>query len=377
MSGVVDISVLIPCLNEEATIASCIHQAAKAARKITKNYEIIIIDNASTDNTAKIAKAAGAKVVKEPNRGYGNAYKAGIRAAKGEYLFMGDGDGTYDFSLLPKYYFYAKKGFDFVIGNRFGGKMAKNAMPKLHRYFGNPFLSLMLRVLFNSPVKDSHCGMRLISKKSADDLELQAPGMEFASEMVIKASKQRLRIKQFTIPYYSRQAPSKLQSFRDGWRHVRFMLLFSPGAVFFIPGFFLFFLGIIILGTLASGPAQFGTLTLHTHPMFIGSLATIIGFQIIITGYFAKTFATQYFKEKNNLIDYIQKQLTLEKGLIFGGLLVIGGFVAGIIIFLKWLNGGLFALDEVRFGIIISTIIVVGIQIMFNAFYFISLQMSK
>ncbi|MFP4118544.1 MAG: glycosyltransferase family 2 protein [Candidatus Woesearchaeota archaeon] len=371
-----DVSILIPCLDEEQTIARCVKQASESAKELDANYEVIVIDNNSTDGSARKAREAGARVVFEEKKGYGNAYKKGIREAKGRFVFMGDGDGTYDFKELKRFYKHLEQEkLDMVIGNRFKYELEKGVMPGLHKHIGNPLLSGLTRMLFKSKVRDVHCGMRLIRREELERMELASPGMEFATEMVIKAAKRKLNIGELPIRYKARETPSKLDSFNDGWRHLRFMLLFSPTTIFLLPGMIIFLIGILLIGLLATGPVQIGTLTLHTHPLFIGSLFTITGFQMLITGYFAKVFAANKYHDNGAFIEWLQKRLTLEKGLLTGGALVLTPIIIGITIVVEWMNSGFGGIEKLRAGIILLTLLILGVQIVFNSFYYISVQL--
>ena len=222
----VELSVVMPCLNEEATIAACIQKAWTALEKMGVTGEIIVADNGSTDHSVAIAQSLGARVVHQFCRGYGAAYQAGIAAARGKSIVIGDSDDTYDFSEIDRFLQPLGKGYHFVIGSRFRGEIRPGAMPWLHRYIGNPFLTGMLNLLFKAGVSDAHCGMRAFTREAYDTMQLQTTGMEFASEMVVKAAKTGLRIAEVPITYYPRKGESKLHSFRDGWRHLRFMLGF-------------------------------------------------------------------------------------------------------------------------------------------------------
>ncbi|MGM5481757.1 MAG: glycosyltransferase family 2 protein [Nanobdellota archaeon] len=372
-----NISILIPCLNEQQTIARCIREAKEAAKRLQERFEIIVIDNNSTDKSASEAKKAGAKVVLEERKGYGNAYRRGIAEAKGKYIFMADGDGTYEFSELVRFYKYLeKKNKDMVIGDRFKRKLEKGVMPKLHKHLGNPLLSGMTRILFKSKIHDVHCGMRLVKKEKLEKMRLASPGMELATEMVIKAAKHNLRVGELPIHYKARETPSKLDSFNDGWRHLRFMLLFSPTTVILLPGIFITLLGTILLAALATGPFTIGTLTLHTHPLLIGSLLTITGIQMLITGYFAKVFAANKYHDNGGLIEWLQRELTLERGLLAGGALTITPILIGLSIIISWARSGFGGVEQLRLGILLLTMCIIGIQVVFNSFYYISVQLA-
>ena len=258
----IEVSVVMPCLNEEETIGACIEKAQNTLNELGIQGEIVIADNGSTDTSVEIAERLGARVVHQPLQGYGAAYLAGIAAAAGQYIIMGDSDDTYDFTDLERFITPLRNGYDFVIGNRLKGKILRGAMPPLHRYIGNPVLTGILNLLFRSGISDAHCGMRSFTQEAYQQMELRTTGMEFASEMIIKAIKADLKIEEIPITYYPREGESKLNSFRDGWRHLRFMLMLSPTYLFLIPGILLFLLGLVGTFALLPGPLQIDS---HTY----------------------------------------------------------------------------------------------------------------
>jgi glycosyltransferase involved in cell wall biosynthesis len=370
----VDVSIIIPCLNEARTIGQCVFEAKQASRKLPIRFEILVVDNNSTDNSAELARKAGAKVIFEKRKGYGRAYKTGLQQAKGTYIFMADGDGTYDFSALPQFYYYAKeKNYDFVIGNRFSKKLPLTTMPALHQYVGNPVLSALLRLLFGSNVQDAHCGMRLLTKQAYERMQLTSNGMEFASEMVIKAAKYNLTTKQIPISYSARKAPSKLRSFRDGWRHLRFMLIFSPTATFIMPGLSLILLGLWLLVLFLGAPLRIGSASLSTHPALLGSLLIITGNQLLLSGYFLRVLAVNYFQEKDQFIKRLQHTITLDKAMLLGAIALIMGAAVLITILTTWLQTGFGELN-LTLSIIGFTCFMTGVQLILNSFYYISIQ---
>lgn len=376
-----EISIILPCLNEEQAIGSCLDQIKQVIEenklKAEINAEIIVVDNGSTDNSCKIAKEKKVKLIEEKERGYGAAYLRGFKEAKGIYIFMADSDGTYDFSEIPKFVSELRNGADFVIGNRFHGKIEKGAMPFSHQHIGNPILSAVLRLFFKTKIRDAHCGMRAITKSALEKLNLRTTGMEFASEMVIKAAKNKLKIKELSINYHKRKGSSKLNSFPDGWRHLRFMLLYSPLFLFFIPGIFLFLLGLISLLWMYSGALEILGIKLYYHPMFLSALLTIVGYQLIIFALFAKTYAITHLGEKNRIIERLQKKITIEKASIFGILLMLVGVIIYLTIFIKWLRTGFGALQEIKNSIVALTLIIFGIQTIFSSFMLSILGINK
>ena len=357
------ISVVLPCRNEEKTVGLCIDKIRQALEGY--NYEIIVSDS-SKDRSPIIAKEKGAIVVNHGKVGYGNAYLEGFKAVTGDIVVVGDADNTYDFLEVPKLLAQMEK-YDFVLGRR--TYLHKGSMPALHRYIGNPGLSLVLRMLFGAKVMDTHSGLRVIKADKLRQLELRTTGMEFASEMIIKAVKHKLRIKEVPIHYYKRAGASKLRSFRDGWKHLRFMMLYSPSSLFFVPGIILFLLGITGLIALSAGSITINNFELGVHTAVFSSLLTILGFQLIFLTLFAKIYLFTILKEKQPFIKKIVKHFTLEKGLLIGAIVFIIGIIIGGAVVLKWLQtdfGGFFQPGVV---ILASTIVIIGLQFIFNVFY--------
>jgi len=360
-------SIVLPCRNEQAAIAFCIKNIKQTMNKAgIKDYEIIVSDS-SSDNSPKIAKKLGARVIKHNKEGYGIAYLEGFKAAKGEYIFCADSDGSYDFKEIPLFLKHLDMGYDLVIGNRFKGRMEKNAMSCSHKYIGNPILSGILRLFFKTKIHDAHCGMRAITKTALEKLNLQTTGMEFASEMIIKAAKSNLKIKEIPINYYKRKGSSKLKPFADGWKHLRFMLLYSPLFLFFIPGIFLFLIGLISMLWLYVG-IEISRIKFFYHPMFLSSLLLIIGYQLIIFSFFAKTYTITHLQEENPIIEKLYKKITIEKASIFGISVVLLGIIIYLTIFFKWFKSGFGELYEIKNSIIALTLIIIGIQTIFSSF---------
>ena len=263
----VEVSVAMPCLNEEMTLGTCIEKVQQTLKALGIKGEIIVADNGSTDGSVEIAESLGAKVVHQPIRGYGAAYLAGIAAAQGKYIIIGDSDDTYDFTDLERFIEPLRNGYDLVMGSRFKGEILPGAMSWSHRYIGNPILSGILRWFFKTNISDSHCGMRGFTREAYERMALQTTGMEFASEMVVKAVQEDLKIHEVPITYYPREGESKLNSFRDAWRHLRFMLLLSPTYLFVLPGSLLFVLGLLVLLVMLPGPVQIGNHAYDIHVM--------------------------------------------------------------------------------------------------------------
>lgn len=369
-SDEVIVSIVMPCLNEETTIGVCIKKAFQALKKNKISGEILIADNGSNDNSVSIAQSLGAKVVHQPIRGYGAAYLAGIAAARGKYIVIGDSDDTYDFSELDKFVQPLREDYDLVMGSRFKGDIRSGAMPWLHRYIGNPVLTRILNVLFKVGVSDAHCGMRAFTSDAYEKMGLQTTGMEFASEMVIKAAKAGLKITEVPITYYPREGESKLNSFRDGWRHLRFMLIYSPTHLFLIPGFLLFLIGFIIALLLLPGPLKIAGRAYDVHVMTVASLLALLGFQVILLGLYARSYALRSGLEQNDkLIDWLYRHFSLEKGLLLGAASFALGFITDGWVAYKWINSGFGALNEVRAALFALLLMALGAQTMFSSFF--------
>jgi glycosyltransferase involved in cell wall biosynthesis len=332
--------------------------------------EIIVADNGSTDRSAEIAKNVGAIVVTEPKKGYGNAYHRGMAEAKGDFIIMADADDTYDFSEIDKFIKPLEEGYGLVMGNRFAGLMKKNAMGFLSK-IGNPILSGILRLFFKTKIRDSHCGMRSFTRNAYDKLNLQTTGMEYASEMVVKSTWQNFKIKEVAINYYPRAGESKLSPFRDGWRHLKFMLLYAPNWLFLGPGIFLFLLGLVLLIAMTFGELRIGRMILHLHPMFLGALLVLLGYQVFSFGLLTKLYAySQGLMPKSKLVNFYLKNFSLEKLILIGLIIFLVGLGLGIWVYVIWAQGGFGALSEVRKSLASMTLIVLGIQIIFTGFFY-------
>lgn len=366
-----EISIVMPCLNEERGIGVSVKKAKEAIKKNKLSAEIIVSDNGSTDNSVIIAKKLGARIVFQKRKGYGAAYLKGLSETKGKYIVMGDSDATYDFKDIPKFVKPLQNGFDVVMGSRFKGKILKGAMSWSHRYIGNPILSGMLRIMFGTSVSDSHCGMRSFTRKAYKKMDLKTTGMEFASEMVVKALYHKLKIAEVPITYHPRKGDSKLVGLKDAWRHLRFMLMYSPNYLFLLPGSILFITGFVSMLILLRGPIFLFNHGFDLHVLTLASLFTILGFQIIISGFYAKIFAfTQKLNTHSRLLELLFKYFNLEKGLLIGVLLVLIGIVINIAIFTFWANMGYGELEALRPEIFASTIIIIGFQMIFSSFLF-------
>jgi glycosyltransferase involved in cell wall biosynthesis len=304
--------------------------------------------------------------VHEPRRGYGSAYLAGFAAARGEFIVMGDADLTYDFNEIPRFLRELDDGADMVIGDRMRN-IHPGAMPWLHRYIGNPLLSGFLNLLFRTGVSDAHCGMRAVRRSALPRLALRTTGMEFASEMVIRAAKERLDIRQFDIEYHPRGGESKLSSFRDGWRHLRFLLVHSPNHLFILPGAVMAFLGALIALTVLASINVFGR-EWDLHAMIAGALLMIVGTQVVALGLCAHAYGTYFMNERDPWFDRMRARYRLEHGLVLGGLIALVGLVVAAIIVIEWVDRGFGSLGEQRLAILALTLVIVGIQIFFSSF---------
>ena len=384
------VSVVIPCLNEEQNIERCVGAArsalarmgladdsagsaagpraapAAAGERERRTAEVIVVDNGSEDSSARLAAAAGARVVHEPRRGYGRAYLAGFAAARGTYIVMADADLTYDFGEIPRFVALLEEGAELVMGDRMDD-IQPGAMPWLHRYIGNPILTGFLNLLFKTGVSDAHCGMRALRRDALPRLQLRASGMEFASEMVVRAAKEGLRIAELPITYHPRGGESKLSSFRDGWRHLRFLLVHSPTHLFIIPGLLLAALGALIVGVVGAGLELFGR-AWGIHALIGGSLLMIVGTQVLALGLCAHAYGTYFMGEHERWFDWARARLRLEHGLLLGGLFILAGLCLGGLILATWISHGFGSLADERLAVIAVALLIVGIQIFFSAF---------
>lgn len=366
-----ELSIVMPCLNEAETLETCIRKAKQYLKEYAVEGEIIIADNGSTDGSQKIAQQLGARVIPIAQRGYGSALRGGIEAARGEYIIMGDADDSYDFTQLTPFLVKLRQGYDLVMGNRFQGGIKPGAMPRLHRFLGNPVLTWVGRLLFASPCGDFHCGLRGFRTQSIQALALQTTGMEFASEMVVKATLHRLRITEVptTLSPDGRSRPPHLRSWRDGWRHLRFLLLYSPRWLFLYPGLLLMLLGFLTSIWLLPG-AQ-GIFDVHT--MLYAATAMIVGFQVTAFAVFSKVFAIREgLLPPDQRITRFAGLINLESGLRIGGLLLGVGVVGTIYALNIWsgrLYGELYPSTMMRIVIPSATALALSVQIIFSSFF--------
>jgi glycosyltransferase involved in cell wall biosynthesis len=378
-----DLSVVMPCLNERLTLATCVKKAQTTIERLGIRGEVIVADNGSTDGSQAIATELGARVVPVETRGYGSAVRAGIAAARGRLVVMGDSDDSYDFTQLGDFVAKLNEGYDLVMGNRFWGGVRPGAMPFLHRYVGNPGLSWLGRLFFNCPVGDFHCGLRAFRKEAIEVLDLRAEGMEFASEMVVKAALFRLRVAEIptVLSPDGRDRPPNLRTWRDGWRHLRFLLLYSPRWLFLYPGLVLMSLGIALSAWLLPQPRTIGSVTFDSNTLLFGAMAILIGFQSINFAVFSRIFATtEGLLPPDVQLNRLYRHITLEVGLIAGALLILTG--AGLWVFglSYWRSHHFGPLNpETTLRIVIPGFVslILGIQIALSSFFLSLLGMAR
>ena len=380
----VELSIVMPCLNEAATVGDCVKQAREALAKYAINGEVIVADNGSTDGSRDLAAAAGARVVPVPVRGYGSALLTGIASARGEFVVMGDADGSYDFMAIDVFLAKLREGYDLVMGNRFKGGVAEGAMPFLHRYLGNPVLSFLGRLFFSSEVGDFHSGLRGFRRSPILALDLRTTGMEFASEMVVKASVEGLRIAEVpvTLSPDKRNRPPHLRTWRDGWRHLRFLLLYSPRWLFLYPGASLMVVGAVVLLWLLPGERAIGSLRLDIHTLVYAAAAVMLGYQAVIFALFTKTFAiSEGLLPEDPRLTHLYRYVTLETGIVAGIVLVIAGFVLAATAIGIWQTQGFGPIVDVprslRVVILSSLAITLGVQTFFASFFLSVLGLSR
>jgi glycosyltransferase involved in cell wall biosynthesis len=362
----VKVSVVIPCLNEAASIERCVSRARESLEVLGCGGEVIVADNGSEDGSAELAKAAGALVVHEPRRGYGSAYLAGFAAATGEYIVMADADLTYDFRDIPRFVEELEHGAELVMGDRMKG-IQPGAMPWLHRYVGNPVLTGILNLFFRTGVRDAHCGMRAVRREALPRLDLRTTGMEFASEMVIRAGKARLEISEIPIHYHPREGDSKLASFRDGWRHLRFLLVHSPNWLFIVPGAVMAALGVLVALTVLLEIQVLGR-EWDLHALVAGALLMIVGTQVLALGLCAHAYGTYFMGEQDPWFDRMRARFRLEHGLLLGGAIMAAGLVMAAVIVGIWIDRGFGQLSEERLAVLAATLLIVGLQVFFSSF---------
>jgi len=381
VASAVEVSVVIPCLNEANSLAYCVDKAVKAFQAAGLCGEVVVADNGSTDGSIQIAEEHGARVIHVEERGYGAALRAGIADARGPFIVMGDADDSYDFTDVPRFVEKLRDGNDIVLGNRFRGEIKPGAMPPLHKYFGNPGLTALLNTLFHARIGDGYCGMRGFTRGLYDRLDLRSSGMEFALEMVIKSAQIGARIAEIPIilwPDKRGRAPH-LRSFRDGWRSLRFMLLYAPNWLFLLPGGALMLAGLFLACWLLRGPRQISShVTLDIHTMIFGVIFTLLGAQILSIGAFAKVFSyAERFDRRSVSLRRVLKRVTLEKGLLLGGALFLVGFAGCAWVSWQWAASGFGPLHEIRQVLFWSMWLFLGLQTIFAAFFLSMLGISR
>jgi glycosyltransferase involved in cell wall biosynthesis len=371
----IEVSIVMPCLDEEESIRQCIRMAQEGLERAGARGEIVIADNGSTDGSQAIARELGARVVDVPAKGYGAALMGGFEAAHGRYVIMGDADGSYDFGHIEGFLERLRAGDDLVMGNRFHGGIEAGAMPFLHRYLGNPVLSFVGRLLFPSAIGDFHCGLRGFRREILGTLDLQSPGMEFASEMVVKATLNELRISEVptTLSPDLRSRPPHLRTWRDGWRHLRFLLLFSPRWLFFYPGLALMAIGLVATIALLPGELRIFGLGFDVHTLVYASAMIVVGYQAMLFAVFARFYAmTSGFLPGKPWIADLNRRISLEAGSLVGLGLIVAGIAMSIVALFVWGDSGFADLDyreTLRLVIPASTLLILGVQTVLASFF--------
>jgi glycosyltransferase involved in cell wall biosynthesis len=374
----VELTIVMPCLNEAETLATCIRKAQTGLERAGVRGEVLIADNGSTDGSPGIAEKLGARVVHVKEKGYGSALRGGIEAARGKWIIMGDADDSYDFSDLNRFVEKFREGFELVMGCRLpsgGGTIAPGAMPWKNRWIGNPTLSFIGRVFFNCPARDFHCGLRGFTKAGYDKMELKTTGMEYASEMVIKATLKSLRIAEVPITLHpdGRSRPPHLKPWRDGWRHLRFMLMFSPRWLFVWPGLILLAVGLVLSVPLAVAPIQIGRVQFDTNTLLVSGMMMVVGFQILFFGLFTRVYCVaRGLLPENRRLTELLKLFSLERGIVAGLFVAALGLVFLAAAILKWKAAGFGHIsypESLRLVIPAVTCTTLGVQIIFSSFF--------
>lgn len=366
----IQVSVVIPCLDEEATVGVCVEKARKYFFEHGIVGEIIVVDNGSRDRSPQVAAAAGARVVAEPVRGYGAAYLRGFKESRGNFIVMADADDTYDLSRLEDFLKPLERGHDLVMGSRFKGKIHGGAMPWANRYIGNPVLTGLYRLFFRTRLSDIHCGMRSFTREACQKLRLRCLGMEFASEMILEASQKKLKIAEVPIEYYPRRGLSKLEPFKDAWRHLRFMLLFCPTWLYVVPGTVLAGAGFLCMIILLNGPVNFWGHAWDIHMLVLAAFLGIFGYQLVTIGFYAKMFAVQQaYLERDTALSWFAKYLRLETGIVVGVVFFLIGSVINLGIFVEWWTHAFGPLYRIRESIAGMTFMILGLQTIFSSFF--------
>jgi glycosyltransferase involved in cell wall biosynthesis len=366
------VSAVIPCLNEESTLGLCIEKALRSFAELGIEGEIVVADNGSTDRSVEIALQLGARVVHERRKGYGAALFRGIAESRGEIIVMADADDSYDWAAIAPLVRKIREGYDLVMGNRFKGGIKDGAMPGLHRYLGNPVLSLVARIAFRADIGDFHCGMRAFTRAAFERMQLRTTGMEFATEMVANASHQGLRIAEVPVILYpdKRNRPPHLRSFRDGWRHLRFILTYAPDYLFLVPGTLALLTGLGLELLLARGPVTIHGIFIGIHFLALGSLLTLVGFNVINLGVLAKTLMAQRYSGINSrTVRAVRQRFSLEAGLLSGGALCLIGTAIDTAIAVKWITEFGTPMDgTVHLAFVATTALILGLNLICSSF---------
>lgn len=379
----IELTILMPCLNEAETLEICIQKAQKFLNDYDVIGEVVIADNGSSDGSQTIAEKNGARVVNIEQKGYGSALIGGSESAKGKYIIMGDADDSYNFLNLMPFLEKLREGYELVMGNRFKGGIEKGAMPALHKYLGNPVLSFIGRIFYPSDIKDFHCGLRGYNREAIQGLHLQTTGMEYASEMVVKATLHQLKMIEVptTLSPDGRSRPPHLRSWRDGWRHLKFLMMYSPNWTFLYPGLILSIIGLIIMAAIGLGSSQFGAVIFGINTMMYGSTILLVGVNISLFSLFTKAYALSsgFIPNSTKTMEIFEK-FTVEKGVVVGSTLTSIGFIATIGAFIIWGNhafGRLQPESIMRITIPAATLIAIGIEIIFASFFLGILEIKK
>ncbi len=377
----IEVSVVIPCLNEANSLGFCIEKARKSFETSGIRGEVVVADNGSTDGSLEVAEQCGARVIRVSARGYGNALRAGIAAARGRFIIMGDGDDSYDFSAVPQFVAKWREGYDVVMGNRFRGGIEPGAMPWSHKYIGNPGLTAVMNLFFKTGIGDCLCGLRGFTREIHDRIDVRTSGMEWGPEFVIKAAKAGARMTEIPIVLWpdKRGRRPHLKTISDGWRNLRFMLLFSPNWLFLLPGSILMVLGLAIVFWLLPGQRHLTSrVILDIHTMIFGLIFTLLGAQIICIGFFAKVFSYAERFDRNPIsLKRMLSRVKLEHGLLLGAVLALVGFAGDAWVFVEWARSDFGPLNQVRWVLFWSLWFFLGVQLIFSSFFLSMLGISR
>lgn len=364
------VSIVMPCLNEEESVEASVRKAWEGLARLGLRGEVIVVDNGSTDRSAELAAAAGARVVREPDRGYGRAHLRGFAEARGRYIVMGDCDNTYDFTDLAPLLEPLGQGYDMVVGNRFQGGIQRGAMPWAHRHIGTPIINLLLRLFTGACVGDSQSGLRAFTREAYQRMQLRSGGMELASEMVLKAARRGLRIAEVPISYAPRRGESKLRTFRDGWRHLRFLLLFTPHVLFTLPGLLLLLAGVATFALSFASPAGVAIGALNWQPVFAGPIFITVGTTALALGVVSRVYASAkgIVPGDGHWVRLYRERLSLEAILLGAGLLMLAGLGLDFYLFLRWVGEAAPLGVGLQLAALAQTLIIVGAHVGLTGF---------